>query len=43
MVKATFWVRLTAAGGETNALGSKQRDYIQTVINALKEAIVKRG
>jgi|SRR5450631_1750109 len=43
MLKATYWVRLTAAGGETNALGSRQKEYIQTVINALNEAIIKRG
>jgi hypothetical protein len=42
-LKPTYWVRLTAAGGEANALRSKQKDYIQTVINALNEAIVKRG
>lgn len=41
--KPKFWVRLTAAGGETNALFSKDREYIQTVIGALNEAIVKRG
>jgi len=41
--KAKFHVRLTTAGGETTALTSIQRDYIERVVQALNEAIVARG
>jgi len=43
LLKDTHWVRLTAAGGETNALSSKSRDYILAVVGAINEAIVHRG
>lgn len=38
-----YHVMLTTAGGETSALSSKQRDYIEKVVQALNEAIVARG
>jgi hypothetical protein len=43
LAKSTYFVRLTAAGGETNALASHQRPYIEAVVNAMNEAIIKRG
>jgi len=42
-LKPTYYVRITAAGGETNALGSQNYAYIKGVVDALNEAIVKRG
>ena len=41
--KPMYHVVLTTAGGETSALSSKQREYIQKVVQALNEAIVARG
>lgn len=41
--KTMYHVMLTTAGGETSALSSKQRDYIEKVVQALNEAIVARG
>ncbi len=41
--KSNFHVLLTTAGGETTALTSKQREYIQKVVQALNDAIVARG
>lgn len=41
--KDTYWVRIGSASGETNALSSTNRDYIQRVVNAMNEAIVRRG
>jgi hypothetical protein len=41
--KSLFQVRLATAGGETTALESEQRDYIQKIVEALNAAIVARG
>ena len=43
MQKTMFHVMLTTAGGETSALSSKQRNYIEKVVQALNDAIVARG
>jgi hypothetical protein len=43
MQKTMYHVMLTTAGGETSALSSKQREYIEKVVQALNEAIVARG
>jgi hypothetical protein len=41
--KTQYAVRITAAGGESNALISYDMDYIKGVVGALNEAIVHRG
>ena len=41
--KSMYHVMLTTAGGETSALSSKQKEYIQKVVQALNDAIVARG
>jgi hypothetical protein len=41
--KDTHFVRLTAAGGETNAWQSHDLSYIQRIVGAINEAIVRRG
>jgi hypothetical protein len=41
--KDRFWVRIGSASGETNALSSYDRAYILHVVNAMNEAIVRRG
>jgi hypothetical protein len=41
--KPTYHVMLTTAGGESSALSSKQREYIEKVVQALNDAIVARG
>ncbi|MBI4200545.1 MAG: hypothetical protein HY535_08765 [Chloroflexi bacterium] len=43
MQKTKYHVTLTTAAGESSALGSKQREYIEKVVQALNEAIVARG
>lgn len=43
MLKDNHFVRITAAGGETNALMSPDLRYIQSVVTAINEAMVKRG
>lgn len=43
MAKATYFVRLGSASGETNALKDSRRAYIQKIVDALNEAIIKRG
>jgi Family of unknown function (DUF6232) len=42
-VKNIYWVRIGSASGETNALRSHDREYIMRVVNAMNEAIVRRG
>ena len=41
--KTTFHVMLATAGGETSALTTYQKDYLDQVVAALNEAIVYRG
>lgn len=42
-LKPTYHVRIGSAGGESNALSSFDRKYIEGVAAALNEAIIKRG
>jgi hypothetical protein len=41
--KPTYVVRIGSASGEANALASKDRDHIQKIVDAMNEAIIKRG
>lgn len=41
--KDVYWVRIGSASGEMNALSSKDRDYIMRIVNAMNDAIVRRG
>ena len=41
--KTVYHVMLATAGGETSALRTHQRDYLNKVVSALNEAIVHRG
>ncbi len=41
--KTTFHVMLSTSGGETSALKTHQKDYLNKVVSALNEAIVYRG
>lgn len=41
--KDAYWVRIGSASGETNALRSDDRDCIWRIVQALNDAIVRRG
>lgn len=41
--KPTYSVMLSTSAGEAQALASKDQAYIQSVINALNQAIIHRG
>lgn len=41
--KDVYWVRIGSASGETNALHSRNRDYILNIVSAMNDAIVRRG
>ena len=41
--KGEYTVKITSASGETDALVDSDKDYIQDVVNAMQEAIIKRG
>jgi hypothetical protein len=41
--KATYHVLLTTSGGETSALTTQSKEYLQRVVVALNDAIVSRG
>ena len=43
LVKPTYHLRISSASGETDALMSKDKDYIAHVATALNEALIKRG
>jgi len=38
-----YWVRIGSASGETNALSSRDREYITRIVGAMNEAIILRG
>ncbi|MFC7460738.1 DUF6232 family protein [Hydrogenophaga defluvii] len=41
--KTYYHVQLHTAGGETNALKSNQKEYVEKVVSAINEAIIHRG
>ena len=43
MQKTMFHVMLATSGGETSALKTHQREYLDKVVSALNNAIVHRG
>ena len=43
MQKTVYHVMLHTAGGESSALKTHQKDYLQKVVSALNNAIVSRG
>ena len=43
MQKTMYHVMLATSGGETSALKTYQREYLQKVVSAVNEAIVHRG
>jgi hypothetical protein len=42
-IKNEFAVRISTNSGEANSLVSKDKTYIQNIVNALNEAIIHRG
>ena len=43
LIKNEFSVRISTNSGEANSIVSKDKVYIQTIVNALNEAIIHRG
>ncbi len=43
MAKPTYVVKIGSSSGEADALLSKDKEYILKIVNALNDAIVKRG
>ena len=43
MAKASYIVRIGSASGETDGLVSNDTEYVQKIVNAVNEAIIKRG
>ncbi|MBE4950612.1 DUF6232 family protein [Chryseobacterium culicis] len=42
-IKNEYAVRISTNAGEVNSIVSKDKDYIQKIVNALNEAIIHRG
>jgi hypothetical protein len=42
-IKNEFAVRISTNAGEANSIISKNRDYVQKIVNALNDAIIHRG
>jgi hypothetical protein len=42
-IKNEFAVRITTNSGETNSITSKDKMYVQKIVDALNEAIIHRG
>lgn len=42
-IKNEYAVRISTNAGEANSITSKNRDYIQKIVNALNDAIIHRG
>lgn len=43
LLKPTYHLRVSSASGETDALNSKDKQYVDHVVTALNEALIKRG
>lgn len=43
MAKPSYIVRIGSASGEADGLVSKDREHIQKIVNAMNEAIIRRG
>ena len=41
--KATYYVKITSASGETKPTSSKDKQHIDSIVTALNEALIKRG
>ena len=41
--KATYKMRIASASGEVDAISSKDKEYIQAIVQAIEEAFIKRG
>jgi hypothetical protein len=42
-IKNEYTVRISTNAGEADSIVSKNRDYIQKIVNALNDAIIHRG
>jgi len=42
-LKSKYYVALATASGETRALTSENKDFIDTIVKALNDAIIHRG
>ncbi|CEJ67771.1 hypothetical protein BN1195_00047 [Chryseobacterium oranimense G311] len=42
-IKNEYAVRISTNAGEANSIVSKNKDYIQKIVNALNDAIIHRG
>lgn len=42
-IKNEYSVRISTNAGEANSIVSKDRNYVQKIVNALNEAIIYRG
>jgi hypothetical protein len=43
LAKPSYIVKIGSAGGESDALIAPDKEYIQKIVNAVNEAIIKRG
>jgi len=43
IVKPTYTIRIGSASGESDAISSKDKKYVQGIVTAMNEAIIKRG
>ena len=43
LAKATYHVKITSASGEVSATSSKEKQYIDSIVMALNEALIRRG
>jgi len=43
LAKPRYTVRLGSASGETDALSAKNEEWIRKIVNAVNEAIIRRG
>lgn len=41
--KATYYVKITSASGEATPISSKDKQHMDSIVNAINEALIKRG
>ncbi len=43
MAKSTYYLKITSASGEAEPISSKDKQYIDDIVDAINEALIRRG
>jgi len=43
MVKPTYFLKITSASGEAEPIKSRDKQYVDSIVTAMNEALIRRG